>query len=339
MYNAGRNQPFSASTTFNNVSLSDPQLNVQTGTTIGVPILVGNITGLNANMYKLPVSYQYSAGVQRSLNSRTVLNVMYVGTQTRHQSDYQEWELPNAALLPALVASNSQTQYNQNVPYLGFGSLRMAQNEANGHYNSLQAECQRTGDQRPAVERGLHAFTVNRRFNTGNSAGDLSNVSNPYAGWRYDVGPSYFDRTNVAFVNLVYDMPFFRDASSRFVRTVVGGWQLSGIVNIMSGAPLNMTYNGTSVCSVVPNCINRPDVVGTLITRTRLPSGSTRQPLQLRSTALGGACSTVRFADRDVTTGICPCSRISSSANRAAARSSSVPMPSTFGTIRSSRAT
>jgi hypothetical protein len=189
---------------------------------------------------------------------------MYVGTQTRHQSDYQEWELPNPALLPALVASNDKTQYNQNVPYLGFGSLRMAQNEANGHYNSFQTNI--SGQ----VTRDLQlsaGYTLSRSvdsFNTGNSAGDLSNVSNPYAGWRYDVGPSYFDRTNVAYVNWVYDMPFFRDASSRFVRTVVGGWQLSGIVNIMSGAPLNMTFNGTSVCSVVPNCINRPDLVGAL---------------------------------------------------------------------------
>ncbi len=264
MYNAGGNQPFSASTTFNNVSLSNPQLNLQTGATIGVPIVVGNITGLNANMYKMPYSMQYSVGVQRSLNSRTVLSVMYVGTQTRHQSDYQEWELPDPALLPALVASNSKTQYNENVPYLGFGSLRMAQNEANGHYNSLQANVSGQVTKDLQLSAG---YTLSRSidsFNTGNSAGDLSNVSNPYAGWRYDVGPSYFDRTNVAYINWVYDMPFFRDASSRFVRTLVGGWQLSGIVNVMSGAPLNMTYNGTSVCSVVPNCINRPDLVGTL---------------------------------------------------------------------------
>ncbi len=265
MYNAGPNQPFSDSITFNNVSLSDPRTNLANGTTVSAPVLVGNITGLNANMYKLPVSYQYSAGVQRSLNARTVLSATYVGTQTRHQSDYQEWQLPSAALLPGLVASNSRIQYNQSVPYLGYGSLRMAQNEANGHYNALQVSV--SGQ----VIRDLQlsaGYTLSRSidaFNTGNSAGDLSNVSNPYAGWKYDVGPSYFDRTHVAFVNFVYEAPFFRNASSHFVKTVVGGWQLSGIVNVMSGAPLNMTSGGsTSVCNVVPNCINRPDLASSV---------------------------------------------------------------------------
>jgi hypothetical protein len=265
MYNAGPNQPFSDSITFNNVSLSDPKTNLATGNTIAAPVLVGNITGLNANMYKLPVSYQYSAGVQRSLNARTVLSATYVGTQTRHQSDYQEWELPSAALLSGLVASNSRTQYNQDVPYLGYGSLRMAQNEANGHYNALQVSVngQLTRDLQLSA-----GYTLSRSidaFNTGNSAGDLSNVSNPYAGWRYDVGPSYFDRTHVAFVNFVYEAPFFRNASSHLVKTVIGGWQLSGIVNVMSGAPLNMTSGGsTSVCNVVPNCINRPDLAASV---------------------------------------------------------------------------
>ncbi|HLH09557.1 MAG TPA: TonB-dependent receptor [Terriglobales bacterium] len=265
MYNAGPNQPFSASTSFNNVSLSNPQMNVQTGAINNtVPIVVGNITGLNSNMYKMPYSMQYSAGVQRSLNTRTVLSVMYVGTQTRHMSDYQEWELPNPSLLPGLVASNSSTVYNQNVPYIGYHSLRMAQNEASGHYNSLQANVSGQVTKDLQLSAGYTLARAIDSFNTGNSAGDLSNVSNPYAGWRYDVGPSYFDRTNVAFVNWVYDMPFFRNASSHLVRTVAGGWQISGIVNIMSGAPLNMTYNGQSVCSVVPNCQNRPDLVGNL---------------------------------------------------------------------------
>ena len=265
MYNAGPNQPFSDSITFNNVSLSDPRTNIATGSTIAAPVLVGNITGLNANMYKLPVSYQYSAGVQRSLNARTVLSATYVGTQTRHQSDYQEWELPSAALLNNLVQSNSRTQYNQSVPYIGYGSLRMAQNEANGHYNALQVSVSGQATRDLQLSAG---YTLSRSidaFNTGNSAGDLSNVSNPYAGWKYDVGPSYFDRTHVAFVNFVYEVPLFRNASSHLVKTAVGGWQVSGIVNVMSGAPLNMTSGGsTSVCNVVPNCINRPDLAGSV---------------------------------------------------------------------------
>ena len=68
---------------------------------------------------------------------RTVLSASYVGTQNRHQNDYEEIDLPERSLLPCLVASNAD--YNEDVPYLGYHSIRLAQDEANGHYNSLQA--------------------------------------------------------------------------------------------------------------------------------------------------------------------------------------------------------
>ncbi len=210
MYNAGPNQPFSASITNNNVSLSNPQLNLATGAAPAVTIPVGNITGLNGNMYKLPVVYQYSVGVQRSITSRSVLNVSYVGNQQRHQNDYQEIDLPNYGLLSSLITNSGP--YNQDVPYLGFHSIRLSQNESNGHYNSLQASL--SGQVTKALQLNV-GYTLSRAIGAGVSTGsgsDLDNVSNPYVGWKYDVGPSPFDRTNVAFVNWVYDIPFFRNA-------------------------------------------------------------------------------------------------------------------------------
>ncbi len=264
MYNAGPNQPFSASITNNNVSLSNPQQQLSNGAAPPVTIPVGNITGLNANMYKLPVVYQYSVGVQRAITARSVLNVSYVGNQQRHQNDYQDINLPDASLLPGLVANSSN--YNQVIPYLGYHSIRLSQNEANGHYNSMQASL--SGQMTRDLQLNF-GYTLSRAIGSTVSVGsgsDLDNVSNAYAGWKYDVGPSPFDRTHVAFVNFVYDIPLFRSGSNHLVRTVAGGWQVSGIVQMMSGAPLNITTNGSvngvnSVCNVIPDCSNRPDLV------------------------------------------------------------------------------
>ena len=267
MYNAGPNQPFSASITFNNVSLSNPQQKLSNGTAPAVTIPVGNITGLNGSMYKLPVVYQYSVGVQRAITARSVLNVSYVGNQQRHQNDYQEINLPDASLLTGttgLVANSGP--YNQDVPYLGYHSVRLSQNEANGHYNSLQASL--SGQMTRDLQLNF-GYTLSKAIGSTVSTGsgsDLDNVSNPYAGWRYDVGPSPFDREHVAFVNFVYDIPLFRSGANHVVRTIAGGWQVSGIVQMMSGAPLNITTNGSvggvnSVCNVIPNCSNRPDLV------------------------------------------------------------------------------
>ena len=52
------------------------------------PINPASITGLDINDYKQPASYQWSVGVQRALNAKTVLSVSYVGNLGRHQNDY-----------------------------------------------------------------------------------------------------------------------------------------------------------------------------------------------------------------------------------------------------------
>jgi len=265
MYNAGPNIPFSSSVTFNSggVLLSDPNSSVSGGTLVA-PITVADITGLNSKQYKLPVSYQYSVGVQRALGAKSVLSVAYVGNQNRHQNDYRETNLPDPSLLPS-VASGTAGSYNTLVPYLGFHSIKQSETVQNGHYNSLQAEF------RSQMTRDLTlqaAYTLSKAFDpaTGsNNVQDLNAVSNPYS-YTYDNGPSNLDRRHIAFVNFVYDIPVLRDSSSRVLKSTVGGWQVSGIVSLVSGNPLNITLGGVNgnISNTLPNSNNRPDVSGSV---------------------------------------------------------------------------
>ena len=50
--------------------------------------------------------------------------------------------LPPLSLLPAMVAAGALD--NTQVQYLGFGGIRLAENEGNAHYNSLQASLRTT---------------------------------------------------------------------------------------------------------------------------------------------------------------------------------------------------
>jgi len=267
MYNGAGNLPMNASPTLNNVSLSNPGLNVKTGDTItaaNLPILPLGITGVLSQNYKLPTTYQYSAGVQKGLGKKAVLSLAYVGSQTRHMSYAQEVNLPPFAALPGLIASGG-TVINQLYNYAGLGAIRMYTNGANGHYNAFQTELH------GQLHRDLYlqvAYTVSKAIDpnaggTGNG-GDLNNVTNPYVGWKYDVGPSSYDRRNVAFANFVYSIPLFRNSESRALKTIAGGWQLSGIVNFMSGAPLNLGVSGSNVASVIQNSGNRPNLNGSI---------------------------------------------------------------------------
>lgn len=267
VYNTGGNVPFSANAGFNNVLLSDPNTGVISGTTNPLTVPVASVTGIVRNNYKLPQSYQFSFGVQQALG-KSVLAVSYVGSQNRHQSDYRETNMPAASDIPNLIANNNSS-YNSDVQYLGYRSIRLASNEANAHYNSLQASLRGTFKSDLTYQVG---YTVSRSidpFGAGNSGGDLANVSNPYLGWRYDVGPSAFDRTHVVFANFVYDIPLLKHSSSRALRTTLGGWQVSGIVSMTSGAPIDITLNSgvkdalgndaKNVVNYIQNTTNRPD--------------------------------------------------------------------------------
>jgi len=260
MYNGGTNVPFSANAGLNNVFLSNPKMNIQSGNTLtGLPIVVTSMTGIAKDNYKAPVSYQYSAGIQHALGTRAVLAASYVGSQGRHQNDYREIDLPAQSLLPSLQANNNA--YNTVVSFPGFRSLKMSENEANSHYNSLQLDVHGNVRKDLMLQFG---YTLSRSIDP-NGGGDLGNVSNPYLGWRYDLGPSNFDRTHVAFVNFDYQIPFLKDSDNAVLKTMLGGWEMSGIVTMQSGLPIDITQGGTNVCSIpIGTCTNRPNLTGTI---------------------------------------------------------------------------
>ncbi len=114
------------------------------------------------------------------------------------------------------------------------------------------------------------AYTFSKAYDpaTGNNnIQDLQAVSNPYS-YSYDNGPSNLDRRHIAFVNFIYEIPFLKNSSSRLLKSTVGGWQVSGIVQLVSGNPLNITEGGTTnnITSILPNTNNRPNVNGSVST-------------------------------------------------------------------------
>jgi hypothetical protein len=223
---------------------------------------VNNITGLDKSNYSSPRSTQFSLGVQQSIG-KSVLSVSYVGSQNRHQNYYTETNLPSENLLPAFVTGTNASPYNAAVSFLGYHSIRIAQNEANGNYNSLQASLRGSFAKNDLTYQFGYTYShTNDSFNNGGSAGDLYNISDPYLGWKYDFGPSAFDKRQLFFANFVYQVPFLKNSQYRALKTMLGGWEISGIISASSGAPINIGLNGQNVSSIVPNTANRPDVNG-----------------------------------------------------------------------------
>src|SRR5262249_26150360 len=65
-------------------------------------------------------------------------------------------------------------------------------------------------------------------------------------------------------VNFIYDIPVFRNSSSRLLKSVAGGWTVSGIVTLESGIPVNVQLSGGQGGNGLPNATNRPDRVGNI---------------------------------------------------------------------------
>jgi hypothetical protein len=260
MYNAGANIPFSLNVTNNSVTMENPSILLSTGNAAAKPINPAAITGMAINQYKQPVSFQYSAGVQRQLNARTVLSAAYVGNQNRSQNDYRQLNLPDESYLPQLI-NGAQYTTAPGLPYPGFQSINLSRNEANSHYNSLQVD----------LNSQFHGLTMRAYYTLsstvdptlgGGGGADLSNVSNPYLGWKYDNGPGGYDRTHNGAVNFIYDLPFLQRSSNRLMKTMLGGWEISGIVTMTSGLPINPQLTGGQSGNGLPNATNRPDKVG-----------------------------------------------------------------------------
>ena len=265
MYNAGPNIPFSLQvSTPGPVEFVNPSLSLATGTAAALPINPASITGLAINEYNQPASYQYSVGVQHQLNAKSVLSISYVGNQNRDQNDYREINLPTQSALIPIINGVAGANYNTaaGLPYPGFHSIDLSTNEANSHYNALQIDL----SSQVGRDLALRAFyTLSRTIDpttAGSGGGDLGNVSNPYAGWQYDNGPGGYDRTNNAAVNFIYDIPFLRNSSNRLLKSTVGGWQVSGIVTLSSGLPINVQLTGGQSGNGLPNATNRPDQTG-----------------------------------------------------------------------------
>jgi hypothetical protein len=263
MYNAGPNIPFSLNVNLNSVTFQNPAIALATGTTAAQPIVPATIAGLAIDNYNLPASYQYSIGVQRQISAKSVLSIAYVGNQNRHQNDYRETNLPDQSALPSLIAGGLYT-LAPGLPYPGFHSIDLSDNEANSHYDALQVDL----TSQVGHDLTLRAYyTLSRTIDpttAGNGGGDLGNVSNPYAGWQYDNGPGGYDRTNNAAVNFIYDLPIFRNSQHHLLKSTLGGWQVSGIVTLSGGLPINPQLSGGQSSNGLPNATNRPDQVGSV---------------------------------------------------------------------------
>ncbi len=202
----------------------------------------------------VPTTYNFNLGIQRELPEKILLDVSYVGTQSRHLIEFSPFNaLPfGSAWLPQnqdpakavnLDGSNALPA-NLYRPYPGYAGGRATVGQSaqaryafggSSNYNALQVSAnRRVGD----LKFGMN-YTWSRALGTTDA--HLTNTR----GVNY--GLLGLDRSNGLTFNYIYEIPdlamkvpFLNNKAGKHV---FGGWELSGLSSFSVGSPLTPSYS------------------------------------------------------------------------------------------------
>ena len=212
-----------------------------------------------------PYYQRWSAGIQRELPGKFVLDASYVGTKGTKlfiREDLNPLVTPSLETFPAgyTAANLPASQIQQRLDPLQ-GSRIIVTNGGSSKYNAGQFSLTRhfgsNLNASVAYTRSKNLDNDSDIFSVaGNNQTQQSAVPSVFGGQRLEEAVSNYDRPNRLTVTSVYQLPLLR-AQKGLVGRVAGGWQLSGVYTIESGAPINVT-NGQDADGLGGN-LDRPD--------------------------------------------------------------------------------
>ncbi len=200
---------------------------------------------------------QWDLDVQHELGHNFVLDIGYFAQRGVHligQIDINQLRAGQAIAAgiqqPGQPLSRADTNLiNPLRPYPGYGAISIVSPQFGSSYNSLQSQLQkRFGSAGTAVINYTygHALTDNQAaFGT-----QTQYTYNP----RLDYGPTQLDRRHVVTADYVYPLPFYLSQQG-LSGHLLGGWNISGIVNAETGLPLTIFQSDS---------IGDPGGIGTL---------------------------------------------------------------------------
>jgi hypothetical protein len=190
--------------------------------------------------YPNAYSMQYTVGISQALPWDAVADITYIGNRGLHENITDVQNLPDRITGLAPFPQFSQFNYY----YAGDSS----------NYNALQIQLNK---------RMRHGITFGASYTWSKSlaleyAGLLKEDSpQDNDNIKADYGPTPYDIRNSFVLNGVWELPFMQWSGmhAKPVQYLLGGWQISGLLNAMDGAPTNINDGNSSY----PN--DRPDSV------------------------------------------------------------------------------
>ena len=190
---------------------------------------------------KTGYSQQFNLGVQAQLSSASVVEVTLLGNLSRKLASTP---ISINQISPSLLGPQHQSQRDR--PFPQFSNV-MIQSPTLGLANYYGAMIRYQKRYSKGLILGAN-YTWSRFFDNTNEVGaTLGDNGGPYSNFydrSRDYGPSANDIRHRAVIHFVYELPFGSGRkwlSSNPLKYVVGGWSISGVTTLQSGAPFTVT--------------------------------------------------------------------------------------------------
>ncbi len=219
-----------------------------------------------------PLTNSYSATISQRAPWSTLLEISYVGNESKYQLNQNGVgtnvnALPYGTLFnkgtdPGKLTGSAEYAYG---PFPTYQAINVANHNLYSNYNSMQVSWVR--------QRGKYDISFNYTYSKalGIVGADFLNLKNDY-------GPEPFDRRHI--FNAAYSVELPSPIQgNRLAKGFINGWQLSGITGIQSGVNLSGTSGAFNVAGNLSNLNAADGFAGSTINSQSI-NGTGSIPLQ-----------------------------------------------------------
>jgi hypothetical protein len=195
-------------------------------------------------------NYQWNGDVGQELWQGAAFELQYLGSHSLHLDRSFYNNEPINPVNTTIKSLNSQR------PNQLFGSIRVFQEDEYSHYNALTAilrQRDRHGLSGQVSYTWSHDLDLGTNSNAGGTTSQQYNIGADYGNANWDV-------RNRVVAEFTYAMPPL-GGMNMAAREALGGWHVSGIVNIQSGMPYTVSMASSTVAAGVDEGTERPSWV------------------------------------------------------------------------------
>jgi hypothetical protein len=215
-----------------------------------------SIQALDMGDGHVPLTENYNVSIDEGLPGHTLLEFSYVGNRSRDlltagtNSDFNDINMvpygaffgpdPKTGVVNPIYMSNFPT--NDYRPLQSYGETWIAAHGSYANYNSLQITFQKQSGPITFLANYTYGKVLGIRDGVSQNGASAGNTVDPF-NIRDNYGVLAFDHRQIFNAGYVLNLPS-PIKSNWLAKGVINGWQLSGVTQLQSGAPLQPNTNG-----------------------------------------------------------------------------------------------